>query len=136
MKLFQKMLLISMVVVSMYSCKKDNDDEPQDSPAGYWKGFYGSGTNPATQNYSWLFRENGTLRVYSQSADTTAGSKAEGTYSVNGSTIKTSYTYISGAISGSFSTTASTPDDFETMSGTYGSGSATTGGGTFILTRQ
>jgi len=136
MKSFKTILLISIAILSIYSCKKDSKPEKRTSPVGYWKGFYGSGTNPQTQNYSWLFRSDGTIRVYSQSADTSGGSKAEGNYTVVGTTITTQYTYISGPITGTFSTNSVVDEEFENLSGTYGSGTNTSGGGTFSLSFQ
>jgi len=136
MKSIKIILLVS--VLGIYSCKKDKEEAPpkRTSPIGYWKGLYGTGTNPQTQNYSWLFRSNGTIRVYSQAADTTGGSKAEGTYSVSGTIITNSYTYISGPLTGTFSTNSAVDANFQTLTGTYGSGTATSGGGTFTLTFQ
>jgi hypothetical protein len=123
---------IALFVVLFSACKKDKEEN--EDPAGYWKGLYASGSLTPSQPYAVLFRPNGTVRVYSQSSDTSTGPKAEGTYKVNGSTITTSYTYFTGTITGSFSTTASS--DGNSMEGSYGSGSSASGGGTFHLSRQ
>lgn len=124
-------------VLLLFSCKKNNDDDKEyDSPDGYWTGLYGAGSTTPSQDYAWLFRSNGTVRVYSRSSDTAMASKAEGTYTLSGQTVTTSYTYFSGAITGSFSTLGVADGNFETISGTYGSGANNSGGGTFILNRK
>lgn len=137
MKSTNKMLLVMLAIVTMVSCKKSDDEEIEyTTPDGYWVGVYGSGTTVPSQNYAWLFRSNGTVRVYSQSSDTASASKAEGTYSFSGLTVTTNYTYFTGAITGTFSTLAVAEDGFRQLSGTYGSGSSNSGGGTFTLTRR
>ncbi len=136
MKSIKFILLISLTISTIYSCKKDKDPAKRTTPVGYWKGLYGIGTNPQTLNYSWLFRGNGTVRVYSQSTDTATASKAEGTYNTSGTTITTNYTYVSGPITGTFSTNSVVDQNFQTLSGTYGSGASSSGGGTFTLSFQ
>lgn len=138
MKTSNKMLLVILTLSLLISCKKDggDDDNEYTTPEGYWTGLYGNGSSIPSQNYAWLFRANGTVRVYSQSADTASASKAEGTYILSGQTITTSYTYFSGAITGSFSTLAVADGGFINLTGTYGSGSSNSGGGTFILKRK
>ena len=128
-----KLFAFALLFLVLFSaCKKDKEEN--ENPAGYWKGLYGSGTLSPSQAYSVLFRPDGTARIYSQSSDTSTGPKAEGTYKVIGSTVTTNYTYFTGSITGSFSTTSSS--DGTEMAGTYGSGSATSGGGTFYLSKQ
>ena len=138
MKSTHKMLLIILTLSTLASCKKSGDDEDiqYTNPQGYWTGLYGSGSAVPSQNYAWLFRANGTVRVYSQSADTSVASKAEGTYVLSGQTVTTTYTYVSGAITGTFSTLAVADGDFINLTGTYGSGANNSGGGTFILNRK
>ena len=101
---------------------------------GLWKGKYGSGTTSyPTNGYSFLFRNNGTVRVFDGS-DTTAASKAEGTYSITAGTITSTYTYV-GSTS-QFSTAASIDPKYTFQEGTWGSGTNTTNGGKYFIVKQ
>jgi hypothetical protein len=80
-----------------------------------------------------LFRNNGTVRVFN-SADTTSATKAEGTYSISGSTVTTNYTYI--GTSNTYSTSSTFNPQYTFMEGTYGIGASTTGGGQFFLVKE
>ena len=126
---------VLMLTFTFVACKKDKDDSPA-NPTGFWTGLYGSGATVPNQPYSMHFKSDGTVRIYSLSTDTTSAAKADGTYLINNQSVTTNYTYISGSISGTFSTTATVNDAETEMSGTYGSGSNTTGGGTFTLIKQ
>lgn len=98
--------------------------------------MYGQGTSNPNIPYGFLFREDGTMRVYSNFSDTATGNKAEGIYHVSGMTVTGSYTYFTG-MTGNYSFKASADeDDDETLNGTYGMGTAQTGGGTFYLFKQ
>lgn len=136
MKQLLNIAIVLLLVGGVFGCKKDNDSDPISNPQGFWKGLYGSGTNPQTLDYAFLFRNNGTVRVYSQSSDTSIASKAEGVFTVNGKTVTTYYTYFSGSITGTYSTSATANSADNMMTGTYGSGTATNGGGTFTVSRQ
>lgn len=122
------LLLISATV--FISCKKDKADKP--SLIGMWKGKYGGGT--AYPNVPWtiLFRDNGTLRVFDGS-DTTTALKAEGTYTVAGTTVTTFYKYASSQV---YSTSATINPNMTFQEGTYGSGGDVTNGGRFFLVKE
>jgi hypothetical protein len=77
------------------SCKKDSPVAHQ-SVVGFWKVKLGYGQTYPQVGYAYLFRENGTVRVYFlyNNPDTFFAVKAEGTYSVNGNQFYTTHTYI------------------------------------------
>jgi len=127
--------IFSLCIIFL-SCKKSNDPAPVDPGyVGLWKGKYSnSSTAYPTSGYAFLFRSNGTVRVFNN-ADTTAASKAEGTYSISGSTMSTTYTYIAPA-SGQFSTSTTINPTFTFQEGTWGSGTNTTNGGNYFIVKQ
>jgi len=57
--------IFSMCII-FSSCKKSSDPAPTDPGyVGFWKGKYGSGTTAyPTNGYSFLFRSNGTVRIF------------------------------------------------------------------------
>jgi hypothetical protein len=117
------------------SCKKDNTPAAPADPAyvGLWKGKYGTGTAYPSYGYAFLFRNDGTVRVFNDS-DTTTASKAEGIYSILGSTVNTTYKYISGG--SQYSTAAVMDLKASFIEGTWGSGTNTTNGGKFFVVKQ
>ena len=129
-----KFLLFVIIAASvLFACKKK--DKVQPTVAGYWIGKYGNSSDAPSKFYAFLFRTGGTVRVYSNIADTATANKAEGTYNVSGTTVTTTYKYLPG-LTEQYSTTATADAGFTTMSGTWGSGVNTSGGGTFNLTKQ
>lgn len=91
-------IAISMMT-AIISCKKDTQAPDQDAPpaaiptaVGLWTGKYGNGASLGV-NYAQLMRANGTMRAYvGGNGDTaSATSKAEGTWTINGLVIKTTY---------------------------------------------
>jgi hypothetical protein len=135
MKHLKTGLMITCMALAIVSCKKDKDDvAAPPSVVGFWKGKYGNGaTTYPTSAYAFLFRSNGTVRVF-DGADTTTASKAEGTYTVSGTTVNTTYTYLSGG--STFSTTAIADAKFTLLEGSWGSGTNTTSGGKFFVNKQ
>ncbi|MBZ4189635.1 hypothetical protein [Niabella beijingensis] len=131
-----KQLLFTGMILLLFlapACKKDKDETPPPSVVGFWEGKYGNGNTVPGLPYFFLFRSNGTVRVYADNSDTTAAGKAEGTYIVTGATVKTTYTYPP---STSYSTTASVDAGFSAMDGTWGSGANTSGNGTFRIFKK
>jgi hypothetical protein len=124
------MLLIACT--AFVSCKKDKDEAA--TIVGFWKGKYGTPNTYPTYGYAFLFRADGTVRVFN-SADTTAAQKAEGTYTVTNAVVNTTYTYQGGG-NLKYSTTATVDPRFTFMEGTYGSNANTTGGGQFFINKQ
>ncbi|MBO9591550.1 MAG: hypothetical protein J7599_01490 [Niabella sp.] len=127
------LFLTAMAVLIIAGCKKKKEDAPAPSVVGFWEGKYGSGSAVPNKPYFFLYRSNGTVRVYADAADTATAGKAEGTYIVTGTTIKTTYTYPP---STSYSTTAAVDAGFTTMDGTWGSGANTSGNGTFRIFKK
>jgi hypothetical protein len=117
------------------SCKKSSDPMPTDPGyVGLWKGKYGGGaTAYPTSGYSFLFRNNGTVRVFDGS-DTATASKAEGTYSLTGATVNCTYTYV--GTTSQFSTAATIDPKYSFQEGTWGSGTNTSNGGKYFIVKQ
>ncbi|MBY0476556.1 MAG: hypothetical protein K2Q24_02850 [Chitinophagaceae bacterium] len=130
-KLIGVLLLGSLVLIS---CKKESCPAPE-SPTivGFWTGKYGSTTAYPSQGYSALFRANGTVRFF-DGTDTTTASKAEGTYTVSGNTVTSTYTYLVGSFQYSVSSTVDAKFTF--LEGTYGSGVNTTNGGRWFMNKK
>ncbi|GAB3026545.1 hypothetical protein GCM10027051_34170 [Niabella terrae] len=124
------MAVAFFLLCGLLACKKDN---PKPTVVGYWTGEYGNGNDIPSHPYYFLFRSNGTVRVYADSEDTATAGKAEGTYIVTGNTVKTTYLYPP---STSYSTTATVDEGFTTMDGTWGSGASTSGLGTFRIFKK
>ncbi|MFT4032511.1 MAG: hypothetical protein QM669_08825 [Siphonobacter sp.] len=121
--------LILLTVFAFIACSKDDDPKPGIN--GLWTGKYGSSTAAyPTNGYAFLFRSNGTVRVFN-GIDTTIASKAEGTYAILGTTITTNYTYQ--GTSSTYSTSATVNTNYTFMEGTWGSGTNTTNGGQFFI---
>jgi hypothetical protein len=132
----KKNLIILMTVVAAMTtgCKKEKTEtpeEPQQIVSGYYAGKIN--TNPASteylNNYGILFKPNGIARVYNlgNGTDTSLlislGSKMDGTWQQNGSTLQVSYKPI-----GSLITTNSTVNKNATeIIGTWGFNDETKG---------
>ncbi|SDC81362.1 hypothetical protein [Niabella drilacis] len=129
-----KLWVAAIAVFILAGCKKKKEDlPPAPSVVGYWEGKYGNGNAVPGQPYFFLFRSNGTVRVYADNADTASAGKAEGTYIVSGNTVKTTYTYPPAT---SYSTQAVVDAGFATMDGTWGSGASVSGNGTFRIFKK
>ena len=129
-----KLLMGIIALCVIGACKKKKEDTPPPpTVVGYWEGKYGSGSAVPSAPYYFLFRSNGTLRVYADATDTASAGKAEGTYIVSGNTVKTTYTYPP---STSYSTQSIIDAGFTTMDGTWGSGANVSGNGTFRIFKK
>lgn len=126
------MVLAVFALVLIVSCKKDKDETQKPSLAGFWKGKYGNTTSYPSLGYAFLFRTDGTVRVFNN-LDTAAALKAEGTYTLSGSTVSTKYTYSNATV---YSTSAAMDAKMIFMEGTWGSGTNTTDGGKFFIVKQ
>ncbi|MFT3825644.1 MAG: hypothetical protein QM731_17120 [Chitinophagaceae bacterium] len=129
----KKLSALLLIAVTMFAaCSKDKDDDV--SIVGFWKGKYGSPlTTYPTNGYCFLFRSNGTVRVF-DGTDTTTASKAEGTYTVSGTTVNTTYSYITGG--SQYSTTGTVDSKFTFIEGTWGPGTNATSSGRFFINKQ
>ena len=127
-------LIVVAVIVIAASCKKDTPSaDPTPTYVGYWKGKYGTGTNRPTLDYAMLLKSNGTFLIY-EGADTVTAVKYEGSFAVAGTDFTGTYNLISGGIQ--YATKAGFNAQFTGMDGTYGSGTNSTNGGTYVLTKQ
>jgi hypothetical protein len=112
---------------------KDPAPAPAPSINGLWKGKYGNGaTTYPTAGYSFLYRSNGTVRVF-DGTDTSTASKAEGTYTITGTTVNSTYTYLPAG--STFSTTATFNTAFTFIEGTWGNGTNTSNGGRYFVVK-
>lgn len=127
-----KKLLIPFFLLGLLinACKKDETVAP--SMIGYWTGKYGNSSGAAQTDYAFLLDANGTMKVYANNADTAKASKAKGTYFISGTKINGTYNYSSSSV---YSFTATSDEKFTTMSGSWGSGTTTTGN-TFFLNKK
>jgi hypothetical protein len=114
------------------SCKKDKAPETP-SIVGFWKGKWGSSDAYPTYGYAALFRTNGTVRVF-DGADTATASKAEGTYSVSGTTVTSTYLYQGATTPILISATVDAKFTF--LEGTWGTSPSSTNGGKWILNKK
>ena len=114
------------------SCKKDKGPEAA-SIVGFWKGKWGSADSYPAYGYAALFRANGTVRVF-DGADTATASKAEGTYTVSGTTVTSSYLY-QGA-STPILISAKVDAKFTFLEGTWGNSPSSTNGGKWFMNKQ
>lgn len=127
-------LIIALLVCSFVfiSCKKDKAPETA-SIVGFWKGKWGNGDAYPVYGYAALFRANGTVRVF-DGADTATASKAEGTYTVAGTTVTANYTYTGS--SSPLAISAIVDAKFTFLEGTWGTSPSATSGGKWILNKK
>jgi len=134
MAFLRAFLTILLTAVVLSSCKKSTDSGHGPSIYGYWKGKYGTGnTYPF---YVWIveFRSNGTVRVYNgvdNIADSAASIRADGTFTLTGSSVELHYLFA--ATAESYSSTAEVDTKYIFMEGSWGSGANTSDGGKFYL---
>lgn len=125
------LILLMASILTFWGCKKSKDDVK--TVVGYWEGKYGNGSGTPTLAYYFLFKSDGSVKVYANTADTASATKAQGTYTVSGTTIKTTYKFTSNL---TYSTSATVDNSFTSMAGTWGNNANTTDGGLFTLTKK
>jgi hypothetical protein len=124
-----------LFILSFTACTKSGQQAapPSTTIVGYWEGKYSDDlTSYPTNPYSFLFRSNGTVRVYDETVDTGLNYAAEGTYTINGNIVNTTYKYLNGG--GIYSSTATVDSDNTFMEGSWGS-DTTTNFGLFFLAK-
>lgn len=114
------------------SCKKESSPETP-SIVGFWKGKWGSSDAYPTYGYAALFRSNGTVRIF-DGADTATAAKAEGTYTVSGTTVTANYTYAGSA--NLLAISATVDSKFTFIEGTWGNSPSNTNGGRWFLNKK
>jgi hypothetical protein len=133
MKHTKLLIAVTLITVAFPFCKKDKTDAP--TIVGFWSGKYGGTTTYPAFGYSILFRSNGTVRVF-DGADTTslaAHAKAEGSYTVSGSTVTTTYVYPSGI---TYGTTGVVDAKLTFLEGIWGPASDPTASGRFFVNKK
>lgn len=124
------LILLLFVSGAMVSCKKTTITYPIE---GYWVGKYGSGTAAPTSGYSMVVEPGGVLTI-ADGSTITSSSKATGTWTLTGNTFKATYTYTGGG--STFSIQATFSNDGKLTNGTWGSGTSTSGSGTWYMDRK
>lgn len=123
------------LVFFVTSCSKDdnnNNSPTYNSPQGTWVGTgqYGAGT--PTYAFSLTFKADGTVDIIGN--NTTGVDNATGTWSIVADSVRAYYKYVSSSafytLSGKYS------NNSNVMVGNIGLGTATSGIGTFSVTRQ
>lgn len=105
---------------------------------GYWKGTYKVTGSSDNHRFSLLFEENNALMegdgLSPDTTETTLFSEtvSSGSYSVSGNTVTGTYTNFIGGTA-TFSFVATYDPATKKLSGTYGTGINTSGGGTIVL---
>lgn len=100
----------------------------QDSFSGRWVGTYGSGTNEGSSYYSFMFNADGSFQLYNNANQVIAS----GSYQANGNQFSATYTYNGG---GSYSVSGLL-ESATVMRGSWGSGTSTSGGGRWVMSRS
>jgi hypothetical protein len=109
--------------------------------AGFYTGKIGNNSDYPSFQMAFLFRSDGTVRVYNNNistpgnADTSIIPPAEGTYLLSGDTVTTYCRYLSDTTN-TFSTFAIVDSSFSYMEGTWGFGMFNNGGGFFWVYKQ
>ena len=130
-KFFIAVIVSSLIFIS---CKKESCPAPETpSIVGFWKGKWGSSDAYPTNGYAALFRSNGSVRIY-DGADTATASKAEGLYTVAGTTVTATYTYTGS--SSPLAISATVDAKFTFLEGTWGTSPSTTSGGKWLLNKK
>jgi hypothetical protein len=112
----KKIILAATVITIVFTaCKKSKVEEPEPTPAlvGLWKGKYYLNTNVFLgYDVIYLFRKDGTMRVYNGADTSTATVKGDGIWKLTLPTdIVSEYTYV-GSPTNYFSTKISADKDF------------------------
>jgi len=130
----RNILSIAAVLILAVACKKNSSDDPVPTPTpspaeGFWFGGYTTTGQAGFENYAMLIKPNGFVRIYDlgNTTDTGAliiGAKVNGSWSMTGNTIQT--TYKSGMKI--VNTTATLNAAKTQMNGTWGYEATTKGG--------
>ncbi|HEX6333115.1 MAG TPA: hypothetical protein VFZ78_02750 [Flavisolibacter sp.] len=130
-RIFASVLIGCLLV----SCDKDDDtnNTSYTNVIGFWKGKVGTGTAAPNTDVAFLFRSDGTFRVYNNSSDTTNAGKVDDIYGVAGTIINMNYFEFGSPYNKNME--GNINSSYTRIDGTWGAGAATTGGGTFYLAR-
>ena len=134
MKYLLSGILCLTLALGMVSCKKDDCPAPTYPIEGLWIGKYGSGTNTPSAGFSMVIEPGGKVTV-ADGDNITTSSKAAGTWTLTDNVFKATYTYTDNGGS-TFSIQANWSNDGKLTGGTWGSGTNTTGSGTWFMDRK
>lgn len=129
MKLF-KLFAIFSTIILFAGCER-KDLTP--GVVGFWQGKFGIGNSYPGNGYAFLFRGDGTVRVFDHS-DTTLANKAEGKYTFLSYDVSTTYTFLNGG--DTYSSTGKVNVKLNFIEGTWGRGQNPSGMGSFFIARQ
>ena len=101
---------------------------------GYWMGKYGVGAAVPNLDYTMALEENGKFTVASNNATINGSSPAIGTYTINGTIFRGTYTYLSDG--GQYSCKGTYNANTNRITGTWGYGTSVVNGGNFYLDMQ
>ena len=129
-------VILAVLICLGTGCKKQDAEVNVNSstPIGTWvgDGQYGTAAGSPTYSFTLVFKTDGTVSITGNNG--TATDNATGTWQVTGDKVVATYRYSASSadytLSGAFS------QSNRIMIGTIGSGTATTGVGTFNVTRQ
>jgi len=127
-------ILALATLLALGCSKKSTSELPPQNVQGYWMGYYGNPNSYPTVTYNFLFRSNGTVRVYEQNTDTAQAGKAEGTYAMSGSTMTATYTFVNSTET--YSVAATVNAQYTYMDGNWGLTPTSLTSGDFLLVRQ
>ena len=116
----------------------DSNDPDSDPIVGTWVGTYGNGGTTTTgSDFKLTFFANGTMQAIDGLGPFDASTDAVGTWEREGNVVTGTYEYP-GPFPFSFTGTlsATTGAVGSTLTGTWGSGTSTTNGGGFVVTKQ
>ena len=130
-QVFFATLVLIAVLFGVSSCKK-SCPAPTYSLEGSWVGNYRLNLSNRDYFFAFHFKSDGNALVEGYSSANP--SIATGTWTLVGDSVKLTYTYI--GTSNTFSVEAKYSSTSNTMYGTWGSGTNTTGGGTVAMAKK
>jgi len=110
--------MVAMLAITACS-KKQSPQAVSEEPVtaiGFWEGKIGAGTTMGLY-YGVLLHKNGTMRAYQGGSDSASALKADGTWQINGNSIKLTYKMASAASNTICS--ALSNSNFTSMNGDY-----------------
>lgn len=127
----RRSFLLAILTLTLFaSCKKDKTD-PVYPIEGLWLGKYGNGTAAPASGYSMVVESGGKITVADGTSISTS-SKGYGTWTLTGTVFTATYTYTGGS---TFSIKADWSNAGKMTNGTWGSGTSTSGSGTWYMDR-
>ncbi len=130
--LFFAILGLSFVLFAASCSKSDTTPPANTTPEGTWVGNHNNNYGGPVYYLALNIKANGVLVVNANSA--VSPDIANGTWSLVADSLRATYTYVSSSTTYSLVAKYSTTSNI--MTGTYGIGTSTVGGGVFSVTKQ